>query len=238
MANQYKRMLLKLSGEALMGQLQHGIDKPTLTNIAEQLRTVQQSGIELCVVVGAGNIYRGIEGQSQGIDPATSDYMGMLATIMNALALQSALENLNLEARVLSAIPMQQLCEPYIHRRALRHLERNRIVIFAAGTGNPFFTTDTAATLRASEMKCDILMKGTKVDGVYTSDPSKDANAKRMDTISYNDVLAQHLKFMDATAIALAREKQIPIVVFSILEQDGFVNAARGKGKSTLISSA
>ena len=231
----YRRVLLKLSGEALMGAQSYGIESDTIGRIAQEISGVRKSGVEVCLVVGGGNIFRGVAGAAAGIERASADYMGMLATVINALALQSALEELGLQTRVLSAIPMSTVCEPYIRRRAIRHLERGRVVIFAAGTGNPFFTTDTAAALRASEMHCDLLLKGTKVDGVYDADPMSDPNAKRFDSLSYLDVLAKDLKVMDAAAISLARENGIPILVFSIQNDGAFADAIAGKGRFTLI---
>jgi uridylate kinase len=226
----YKRVLLKCSGEALLGNQQYGIDVETARQIAEDIREAHDMGIEVCVVVGGGNIFRGISGTAQGMDQANADYMGMLATIMNALALQHAIETQGMDSRVLSAIPMASVCEPYIRRRAERHLEKGRIVIFAAGTGNPFFTTDTAAALRAAEMKCDALLKGTNVDGVYDMDPRKHPEAKRFDTLSHLDVIAKDLKVMDAAAISLARENNIPILVFSIQEKGAFARVLQKEG--------
>jgi uridylate kinase len=232
----YRRVLLKLSGEALMGDRDYGLDPVTVERIASEIRTVCDLGVEICVVIGGGNIFRGMSGAATGMERATADYMGMLATVMNALAMQNALERTGAATRVLSAIPMQSICEPYIRRRAVRHMEKGRIVIFAAGTGNPFFTTDTAAALRASEMGCDALFKATKVDGVYTADPFKDPNAQRYDQLSYMDVLSKDLKVMDAAAISLARENDIPILVFSILDSGAFANVIQRKGKYTIIA--
>jgi len=232
----YRRVLLKLSGEALMGERDYGLDPATVERIAAEIRTVSDLGVEICLVIGGGNIFRGMSGAATGMERATADYMGMLATVMNALAMQNALERVGCATRVLSAIPMQTICEPYIRRRAVRHMEKGRIVIFAAGTGNPFFTTDTAAALRASEMGCDALFKATKVDGVYTADPYKDPKAQRYDTLTYLEVLSKDLKVMDAAAISLARENDIPILVFSILDSGAFANVIQRKGKYTIIA--
>ena len=232
----YRRVLLKLSGEALMGDREYGLDPATVERIASEIRTVCDLGVEICVVIGGGNIFRGMSGAATGMERATADYMGMLATVMNALAMQNALERAGAATRVLSAIPMQSICEPYIRRRAVRHMEKGRVVIFAAGTGNPFFTTDTAAALRASEMGCDALFKATKVDGVYTADPVKDPKAQRYEQLSYLEVLSKDLKVMDAAAISLARENDIPILVFSILDAGAFANVIQRKGKYTIIA--
>ena len=232
----YGRILLKLSGEALMGEQEFGLDTETVDRIASEIKSVTELGVEVCIVVGGGNIFRGVSGASAGMDRASADYMGMLATVMNALAMQSALEEIGAQTRVLSAIPMQSVSEPYIRRRAVRHMEKGRIVIFAAGTGNPFFTTDTAAALRASEMACDALLKATKVDGVYSADPETDPDAKRFDTLGYLDVLSKDLKVMDAAAVSLARENNIPILVFSIQNAGAFVDVAKGRGTYTIIS--
>jgi uridylate kinase len=232
----YRRVLLKLSGEALMGEREYGLDPVTVERIASEIRTVCELGVEICVVIGGGNIFRGMSGAATGMERATADYMGMLATVMNALAMQNALERTGAATRVLSAIPMQSICEPYIRRRAVRHMEKGRVVIFAAGTGNPFFTTDTAAALRASEMGCDALFKATKVDGVYTADPMKDPKAQRYEQLSYMEVLSKDLKVMDAAAISLARENDIPILVFSILDSGAFANVIQRKGKYTIIA--
>ena len=229
------RVLLKLSGEALMGDRDYGVDRAALDRIVDDIKKVHEAGVQVCLVVGAGNIFRGVSEAARGIDRASADYMGMLATVINCLALQSALERLSVATRVQSAIPMATVCEPYIRRRALRHIEMGRIVIFAAGTGNPFFTTDTAASLRASEMECDALLKGTKVDGVYDADPETDSTAKRFDHLTFHDVLTRDLKVMDAAAISLARENNIPIVVFSIREAGAFADVVQGKGRFTTI---
>ncbi len=234
-SHKLRRVLLKLSGEALMGGRDYGLDRATLEQIVDDIKSVHDAGVEVCLVVGAGNIFRGVSEAAKGIDRASADYMGMLATVINCLALQSALERLSVPTRVQSAIPMATVCEPYIRRRALRHIEMGRIVIFAAGTGNPFFTTDTAASLRASEMECDALLKGTKVDGVYDADPEIEASAKRFEHLTFHDVLARDLKVMDASAISLARENNIPIVVFSIREAGAFAKVVQGKGQFTTI---
>lgn len=232
----YKRVLLKVSGEALMGELKFGHDPKTITRISQDIKEAVEMGIELCLVVGGGNIYRGVSAQAVGMERASADYMGMLATVINALALQSALERMGVYTRVQSAIPMMTICEPYIRRRAVRHMQKNRVVIFAAGTGNPFFTTDTAAALRAVEMGCDAIFKGTQVDGVYTADPHKDKTATRYDQLTYKDVLTKDLGVMDSSAIALAKDNNIPIVVFSIQTGGTFAQVLRGKGKFTTIN--
>lgn len=232
----YKRILLKLSGEVLMGDGGLAIDPAVTARVAGEIKDARESGHELCVVVGGGNIFRGMAGAARGMDRATGDYMGMLATVMNALAVQNALEQLGVETRVQSAIPMASVCEPFIRRRAMRHLEKGRIVIFAAGVGSPFFTTDSGAALRAAEMKCDALLKGTSVDGVYDADPKQDASAKRYDMVSYDTVLADNLKVMDASAIALCRDNDIPIVVFNIREPGNLALVLRGEGVSTVVS--
>lgn len=231
----YKRVLLKMSGEVLMGEQGFGLDPETVQRVARDIQSVTNMGVEVCIVVGAGNIFRGVSGASAGMDRTTADYMGMLGIVINALALQNALENLGVDTRVQSAIPMSAICEPYIRRRAFRHMEKGRVVIFAAGTGNPYFTTDTAAALRASEMNCDAIMKGTKVDGVYTADPAKDSKAERYDTLTYMDVLTKDLKVMDATAISLARENGIPIIVFSIKDEGNFADAVQERGTFTIV---
>ncbi|MDG1934891.1 MAG: UMP kinase [Paracoccaceae bacterium] len=232
----FKRVMLKISGEALMGEQAYGLHPPTVERIANEIKTVHDLGVEICMVIGGGNIFRGLQGSAQGMERTTADYMGMLATVMNALAMQSALESLDVFTRVISAIPMDQVCEPYIRRRAVRHLEKKRVCIFAAGTGNPYFTTDTAATLRASEMACQVIFKGTKVDGVYDKDPEKYADALRYDDVSYNDVLAKRLGVMDASAIALARDNRLPIIVFSLDEPGGFKGILAGEGTYTTVS--
>ncbi len=232
----FKRILLKLSGESLMGDKDFGMDVDAITKLAQELKEIVDSGVQVCVVIGGGNIFRGIAGSAAGMDRTSADYMGMLATVMNSLALQDALENkMGLQTRVLSAIPMPTVCESYIRRRAVRHLEKGRLVIFAAGTGNPFFTTDTAATLRAIEMNCDVIMKATQVDGVYDADPKKVANAKRLDKIAYEEVLTKNLKVMDASAVALARDNNLPIIVFSQHEEKALLKALKAQGKFTLV---
>jgi len=227
---------LKISGEALMGEREYGQDPAVVARIAAEIRQVHGLGVQVSLVIGGGNIFRGLAGAATGIERATADYMGMLATVINSLAMQSALERLEVPTRVLSAISMQAVCEPYIRRRAIRHMEKGRVVIFAAGTGNPFFTTDTAAALRASEMGCDALFKGTKVDGVYSADPKKVPGAERYDRLTYLDVLSRDLRVMDAAAISLARENQIPILVFSIQETGGFAEVVTGRGRFTVIA--
>lgn len=219
-----------------MGPEQFGIHLETVDRIAGEIRDATQFGTEVCLVIGGGNIFRGLSGAAKGMERASADYMGMLATVMNALAMQNALERIGVSTRVQSAIPMTTICEPYIRRRAIRHMEKGRVVIFAAGTGNPFFTTDTAAALRAVEMNCDALLKGTQVDGVYTADPKKDPEAERYEALSYMDVLAKDLKVMDASAVSLSRENDIPIVVFSIHEKGGLVRVLNGDGPCTIIS--
>ena len=231
----FRRVLLKVSGEVLMGDAPFGIDMNTLDNVAEDIAGVVAEGIQLCLVVGAGNIFRGVSMAGRGMERVSADYMGMLATVMNALAIQSALERRGVDTRVQSAIPMEAVCEPYIRRRALRHLEKGRVVIFAAGLGAPFFTTDTPAALRAAEMGCDALFKGTSVDGVYTADPKKDSSATRYGEVSYQEVLAKDLRFMDASAISLMRDNHIPIVVFSIRERGNLLKVLRGEGVRTII---
>jgi len=234
----YRRVLLKLSGEALMGEREYGLDTDMVSDIARDIGDVVAMGVQVCVVIGGGNIFRGVSGASKGMDRAQADYIGMLATVMNALAMQNALERLHVPTRVQSAIPMASVCEPYIRRRAERHMEKGRVVIFGAGTGNPFFTTDTAAALRAAEMNCDALLKGTQVDGVYSADPRKVPNATRYDRLSYHDVLAKDLKVMDAAAISLARENRLPIIVFNIHASGAFAQVMRGEGKYTRIVEA
>ncbi len=235
-ALKFKRVLLKMSGEVLMGGREYGIDPTTLDRIARDIKEAIALGIQVCVVVGAGNIFRGVSAAANGLERVSADYIGMLGTVMNALALQAALEKNGVETRVQSAIPMQAVCEPFIRRRALRHLEKGRVVIFAAGVGSPFFTTDTPAALRANEMGCDALMKGTKVDGVYSADPHKDPSAKKFERLSYMDVLSKDLKVMDASAISLARENGIPIVVFSVREEGNFAKVLQGKGSYTIVT--
>ena len=230
------RVLLKLSGEVLMGDQQFGIDPAFVLELAKEVKAAKDTGLEICLVIGGGNIFRGMAGAAQGMDRAQADYMGMLATVMNALAMQSALEQLGVETRVQSAVQMDQVCEPVIRRRAERHLEKGRIVIFAAGVGAPYFTTDSGAALRAAEMKCDALLKGTSVDGIYDSDPKRNADAKRYETVSYSKVLADDLKVMDASAVALCRDNEIPIVVFSIREKGNVVKVLSGEGTQTIVT--
>ncbi|WP_271077563.1 UMP kinase [Aurantiacibacter sp. MUD61] len=230
-----KRILLKLSGEVLMGEQEFGIDPSYVMRLAEEVKAAKETGLEICLVIGGGNIFRGMAGAAQGMDRAQADYMGMLATVMNALAMQSALEQLGVDTRVQSAIQMDQVCEPVIRRRAERHLEKGRIVIFAAGVGAPYFTTDSGAALRAAEMRCDALLKGTSVDGVYDSDPKRNPDATRFDTVSYDQVLASNLKVMDASAVALCRDNNIPIVVFSIRERGNVARVLAGEGVQTIV---
>ena len=236
-AHGYRRILLKLSGEVLMGDQAYGIDPDTVAREAEEVKAAQDTGLLLCLVIGGGNIFRGMSGAAKGMDRAQADYMGMLATVMNALAMQNALEQLGVPTRVQSAIEMDKVCEPVIRRRAERHLEKGRIVIFAAGVGAPFFTTDSGAALRAAEMQCDALFKGTSVDGVYDADPKKVSTAKRYETLSYDRVLADNLKVMDASAVSLCRDNNIPIVVFSIREQGNILKVLDGSGTSTVVTS-
>ncbi len=231
----YKRLLLKLSGEALMGKGAYGIDMAVCDRLSKDIAEAIAAGAEIAVVVGGGNIFRGLAGAAAGMERATADYMGMLATVMNALALQNALENAHVSARVMSAIPMPTVCESYVRPKALNHMQAGRVVVFAAGTGNPFFTTDTAATLRAIEMDCQAVAKATQVDGVYDTDPRKNANAKRFDKLSYADVLARDLKVMDGAAIALARDNALPVIVFSIEEPGNLLKVLRGDGRATVI---
>jgi uridylate kinase len=231
----YGRVLLKVSGEALLGAQSFGIDIGTVDRIAADIKDAVQAGTQVCLVIGGGNIFRGLSGAANGIDRATADYMGMLATVMNALAMQAALEREGIPTRVQSAIPMMSICEPYIRRRAIRHMEKGRVVIFAAGTGNPFFTTDTAAALRAAEMNCQAMLKGTQVDGVYTADPKKVPDAKRFETLSYHEVLSRDLQVMDASAVSLSRENKIPIIVFSIQTRGALAAVLRGEGRCTVI---
>ncbi len=234
----FKRILLKLSGEVLMGEGGLSIDPDVIARVAAEIADVRAQGYELCVVVGGGNIFRGISGAARGMDRATGDYMGMLATVMNALAVQNALEQMGVSTRVQSAIPMASVCEPFIRRRAERHLEKGRIVIFAAGVGSPFFTTDSGAALRAAEMKCDALFKGTSVDGVYDADPKKVATATRYETVSYDTVLSANLKVMDASAVALCRDNNIPIVVFNIRERGNLARVLKGEATATIVQAA
>ncbi|KJS44013.1 MAG: uridylate kinase [Rhodospirillaceae bacterium BRH_c57] len=232
----FHRILLKVSGEGLMGPREYGLDTETVQRLAREIKAVVNSGVEVCLVIGGGNIFRGVSGAAQGMDRTSADYMGMLATVMNALAVQNALEKMDVVTRVQSAIPMSAVCEPYIRRRAVRHMEKSRVVIFAAGTGNPFFTTDTAAALRAIEVNCDALLKATQVDGVYSADPKTDSAAVRYDRLTYTEVLAKDLRVMDASAIALARENRMPVIVFNMHEEGALAAVLRGEGRFTIIS--
>jgi len=231
----YKRILLKLSGEVLMGNQQFGIDPEFVAELAQEVKAAKETGLQLCLVIGGGNIFRGMAGAAKGMDRAQADYMGMLATVMNALAMQNALEQLGVDTRVQSAVQMDQVCEPVIRRRAERHLEKGRVVIFAAGVGAPYFTTDSGAALRAAEMQCDALLKGTSVDGVYDSDPKSNPAAVRYESVDYDRVLAENLKVMDASAVALCRDNQIPIVVFSIREKGNLARVLSGEGTKTIV---
>lgn len=233
----YDRVLLKVSGEALMGDQGYGIDVKTTDRIAGEIAAAHAKGLQIALVIGGGNIFRGLSAAAGGIERSTADYMGMLATVMNALAMQSALERQGVHTRVMSAIPMQTVCEPYIRRRAVRHMEKGRVVIFAGGTGNPYFTTDTAAALRAAEMNCQALLKGTQVDGVYNADPKTNPDATRYDTLTYQKVLAEDLRVMDASAVTLMRDNEIPIIVFSIHRKGGFDAMMGGDGDCTIIRS-
>jgi uridylate kinase len=232
----YKRILLKLSGEALMGKQNYGIDADRLTQYAEEIKDAIEQGAQVAVVIGGGNIFRGMNGTQSGIDRAQGDYMGMLATVINGMALQSALENVGMYTRLLSAIKMEQICEPYIRRRAIRHLEKGRVVIFGAGTGNPYFTTDTAASLRAIEVQADVILKGTRVDGIYTADPEKDPNATRFETISFREVYDKSLSVMDMTAFTLCEENNLPIIVFDMNKKGNLHNLLAGEKVGTLVT--
>jgi len=232
----YKRVLVKVSGEALLGDRSYGVDPGQVDRIAVDIVRATELGVEICLVVGGGNIFRGVAGAAQGMERATADYMGMLATVINALALENALKRAGIEARVQSAIPMPTVCEPYVRPRAVAHMEKGRVVIFAAGTGNPFFTTDTAAALRSVEMGCDAFLKATQVDGVYSADPKTDPNAVRYDKLTYTEILARNLKVMDAAAISLARDNALPVLVFSLHEKGGLAAALTGEGRYTLIT--
>ena len=234
-AAKLKRVLLKISGESLMGVDSHGIDVSTVDRVAKEISQVCKLGIEICLVIGAGNIFRGLSGAAAGMDRTSADYMGMLATVMNSLAMQNSLERLGFQTRIQSAISMTEVCETYTRRRAIRHMEKNRIVIFAAGTGNPYFTTDTAAALRASEMDCDAIFKGTKVDGIYDKDPIEYNEAIKFDKITYSEVLSKNLRVLDSSAVSLARDNNIPIIVFSIKENNGFLNIIKGKGSCSVV---
>ena len=230
-----KRVLLKISGESLMGDDSYGIDVSTVDRVAKEIAQVCKLGVEICLVIGAGNIFRGLSGAADGMDRASADYMGMLATVMNSLAMQNSLERLGFQTRIQSAISMTEVCETYTRRRAIRHMEKNRIVIFAAGTGNPYFTTDTAAALRASEMDCDAIFKGTKVDGIYDKDPIEHKEANKFEKITYSEVLSKNLRVLDSSAVSLARDNNIPIIVFSIKENNGFLNILKGKGSYSVV---
>jgi len=231
----YQRVLLKLSGEVLMGESEYGIESGTIERLAHELIEVHKSGVQLAVVIGGGNIFRGMTGSARGMDRASADYMGMMATIMNAIALQDAIERSGAYVRVVSALHVREVAEPYIRRRAIRHLEKGRIVIFAAGTGNPYFTTDTAASLRAMEIGADVVLKGTKVDGVYSSDPKKDPNARRYETVSFTDALTLKLGVMDATALSLCRDNDMPIIVFDVNSPGNMLRAVQGEHVGTLV---
>ncbi len=231
----YRRIILKLSGEALMGSKPYGIDADVISGMAQEIKEAHQMGVEVAVVIGGGNIFRGIEASAKGMDRATADYIGMLATVLNALTLQDALEKKGVYTRVISAIEMKELCEPYIRRRAVRHLEKGRVVIFAAGTGNPYFTTDTAASLRAMEIHADAILKATKVDGVYDKDPLKEPSARKYDELTYLDVLRMGLKVMDATAVTLCMDNRLPIIVFSIKEKGNILRILRNEKVGTLV---
>ena len=232
----YKRVLLKLSGEALMGERDYGIDMPTCLKFAEEIKAARDEGAEICLVIGGGNIFRGLAGAANGMERAQADSMGMLATVMNALAMQNALETIGLPTRVQSGLRMDEVAEPFIRRRAIRHMEKGRVVIFAGGIGNPYFTTDTAAALRAAEMNCEAMLKGTQVDGVYSADPKTDPDAVRYETLAYQDVLARDLRVMDASAVSLMRDTNIPIVVFSLHNKGALQDVLKGEGPSTVIS--
>jgi uridylate kinase len=235
MGLKYKRILLKLSGEALQGNKNYGIDPEFLRRLAQEIKEVVNLGAQVAIVIGGGNIFRGVSGATQGMDRATADYMGMLATVINALALQDALEKEGLHTRVLTAIEMKEIAEPYIRRRAIRHLEKGRVVIFGAGTGNPFFTTDTAAALRAAEINADVLLKATKVDGIYTADPVKDKNAKKLDKVSYKEVITNGIKVMDSAAVSLCMENRIPIVVFDVRKEGNLAKVVKGEMVGSLV---
>lgn len=231
----YKRILLKLSGEALMGTKQYGIDPAQVSQYAEDIKAVSEKGVEVAVVIGGGNIHRGLDAEKSGMDRVQADYMGMLATVINSMALQDALEKVGVKTRLLSAIKMEQICEPFIRRRAVRHLEKGRVVIFGAGTGNPYFTTDTAASLRAIEIEADVVLKGTRVDGIYTADPEKDVHAIKFDTISFTEVYEKGLSVMDMTAFTLCQENKLPIIVFDMNKKGNFLKVAIGEEIGTLV---
>jgi uridylate kinase len=231
----YKRILLKLSGESLMGEKQYGIDNDRVRQYAEDIKAVHATGLEIAIVIGGGNIFRGLSAEKSGMDRAQADYMGMLATVINSMALQDALEKVGLKTRLLTAIKMEQICEPFIRRRAVRHLEKGRVVIFGAGTGNPYFTTDSAAALRAIEIKADVVLKGTRVDGIYTADPEKDLTATRYSEISFKEVYEKGLNVMDMTAFTLCEENQLPIIVFDMNKHGNFMKIAQGEEIGTLV---
>ncbi|MGY4383487.1 uridylate kinase [Pedobacter sp. UYP24] len=231
----YKRILLKLSGESLMGDKQYGIDNEVVRKYAEDIKAVHDEGLEIALVIGGGNIFRGLSAEKSGMERAQADYMGMLATVINSMALQDALEKVGLKTRLLTAIKMEQICEPFIRRRAVRHLEKGRIVIFGAGTGNPYFTTDSAAALRAIEIKADVVLKGTRVDGIYTADPEKDPAATKYDEISFKEVYAKSLNVMDMTAFTLCEENKLPIIVFDMNKAGNFMKIAKGEKIGTLV---
>lgn len=231
----YKRILLKLSGESLMGEQSYGIDNTRVLQYAQQIKAIQLLGVEVAIVVGGGNIFRGLSAEKSGMDRAQADYMGMLATVINSMALQNALETLGVYTRLLSAIKMEQICEPYVRRRAIRHLEKGRVVIFGAGTGNPYFTTDSAAALRAIEIKADVVLKGTRVDGIYTADPEKDASATKFDTLSFDEVYDRELNVMDMTAFTLCDENSLPIIVFDMNKEGNLMKLMQGEAIGTLV---
>lgn len=233
----YKRILLKLSGEALMGKQEYGVDAKRLLEYAQDIKDVVEKGVEVAIVIGGGNIFRGLSGASQGMDRVQADYMGMLATVINGLALQGALEQLQVETRLQSAIKINEVAEPFIRRRAIRHLEKGRVVIFSGGMGNPYFTTDTPAVLRAVEIKADVILKGTRVDGIYTSDPEKDKSAIKFETLSFHEVLSKGLKVMDTTAFTLSQENQLPIVVFNINTKGNLMKIVTGEPVGTMVTS-
>jgi len=236
MAGQYKRVLIKLSGESLMGQKSFGIDPDRLKHYAQEIEKLVEIGVETAIVIGGGNIFRGLQASDSGIERVQGDYMGMLATVINGMALQSALETQGVYSRLVSAIDMREVAEPYIRRRAIRHVEKGRVVIFSAGTGSPYFTTDSAAALRANEINADVILKGTRVDGIYTADPEKDPTATKYDKISFTEVISKNLRVMDMTAFTMCQENNIPIVVFDINESDNLLKAAQGKKLGTLVS--
>jgi uridylate kinase len=232
----YKRILLKLSGESLMGDKQYGIDNEIVNQYAKEIKTVHDKGLEIAIVIGGGNIFRGLSAEKSGMDRAQADYMGMLATVINSMALQDALEKVGIKTRLLTAIKMEQICEPFIRRRAVRHLEKGRVVIFGAGTGNPYFTTDSAAALRAIEIKADVVLKGTRVDGIYTADPEKDATATRYSSLSFKEVYANNLNVMDMTAFTLCEENELPIIVFDMNKKGNLMKVTDGEEIGTLVA--